>query len=274
MTYLMLVIWTLFTRPMWVWRKLLFSDYNPLSAPRFRARRLGLYQQYEVSLAELLQRAGPASNEQVDRILNESKQVRVVEDPGESIVPAAWDGTRELAQLCYALVRLKKPATVVETGVGRGVTSCYILRAMEENGVGHLYSIDLPMYARRARESLGILVPDSLKSRWTLIFGPGDLETKRLLRRLGTIDVFIHDSKHTYLSQRAEYRTALQGLSDGGVLVSDDVGNDALLEVSELLGGELMVTKQPKPGYIGINVKRLLSEPAQGSLRSGESPPR
>ena len=87
MTYLLLVILTLFTRPMWVWQKLWFSDYNPLSAPRLRTRRLGMYQQYEVSLAELLQRACRASDEQVDRILNESKQVRVVEDPGESIVP-------------------------------------------------------------------------------------------------------------------------------------------------------------------------------------------
>lgn len=44
----------------------------------------------------------------------------------------------------YALVRETKPIVVVETGVASRVISYAILQAMEDNGKGFLYSIDLP----------------------------------------------------------------------------------------------------------------------------------
>jgi predicted O-methyltransferase YrrM len=40
-------------------------------------------------------------------------------------------------------MRKIKPKIVVETGVSFGITSSFILQAMEENGFGTLYSIDL-----------------------------------------------------------------------------------------------------------------------------------
>jgi len=48
--------------------------------------------------------------------------------------------------LLYALVRVFQPEVVVETGVGPGGSSAFILNALERNGFGHLYSIDLPSY--------------------------------------------------------------------------------------------------------------------------------
>jgi len=43
-----------------------------------------------------------------------------------------------------------------------------------------------------------------------------------LLARLGTIDVFIHDSLHNYDHMLWEYRTAFPFLRPGGLLFSDD----------------------------------------------------
>lgn len=42
----------------------------------------------------------------------------------------------------YLLMRLLKPASVMETGVAAGVSSCFILQAMQDNNKGHLYSIE------------------------------------------------------------------------------------------------------------------------------------
>lgn len=44
----------------------------------------------------------------------------------------------------YTIIRIRKPDIVVETGVAQGVSSTFILQALEDNGRGQLYSIDLP----------------------------------------------------------------------------------------------------------------------------------
>jgi len=46
--------------------------------------------------------------------------------------------------LLYYLIRVIKPAIVVETGVASGISSLFILQALNDNDYGHLYSIDLP----------------------------------------------------------------------------------------------------------------------------------
>ena len=209
------------------------------------------YEQYRVPLTEVLQRACTASHEQVNNILNELN-FQLNTKPENSIIPAYFDASKELAHLCYSIVRLIKPSIVVETGVGRGVSSYCILQALERNGHGHLYSIDLPMLKSGVDQDVGKLVPISLRLRWTLIFGPGIYEMKKLRKQLKNIDIFIHDSNHTYLNQLAEYQIAHTWLRRGGILISDNVGNDALLETNEKFGGQLMVIKQNKSDYLGI----------------------
>jgi hypothetical protein len=44
----------------------------------------------------------------------------------------------------YVCIRALKPQIMVETGVSSGSSTHYILKAMELNGQGKLYSIDLP----------------------------------------------------------------------------------------------------------------------------------
>ena len=89
---------------------------------------------------------------------------------------------------------------------------------MHENGKGHLYSVDLPPKLAATREidygsthsyqladgqshdefSVGYFVPDSVKTRWTLILGHAHKELPPLLDKLGKIDMFFHDSLHTF----------------------------------------------------------------------------
>ena len=85
----------------------------------------------------------------------------------------------------YALIRVFKPQIVVETGVGAGMSSLFILRELDRNNDGKLISIDLPGYDKdfypkigkhydtHVPEGLetGWLVCDSLRHRWSLVEG-------------------------------------------------------------------------------------------------------
>jgi predicted O-methyltransferase YrrM len=64
-------------------------------------------------------------------------------------------------EIFYILMRKIKPKIVVETGVSFGVTSSFILQAMENNGYGTLYSIDLP-FQFATKEEVGNTVPKIL----------------------------------------------------------------------------------------------------------------
>jgi predicted O-methyltransferase YrrM len=121
----------------------------------------------------------------------------------------------------YLLVRSLLPEVVVETGVCYGESSAYILQALNENRRGVLYSIDLGNSADEPPSDF--FVPKHLKERWHLIIGDCKQELPTLLASLEQIDLFHHDSLHTYEHMMWEYDTALPHLSHGGVLSSHDV---------------------------------------------------
>lgn len=149
----------------------------------------------------------------------------------------------------YALVRVMQPDQVVETGVCDGFSTRFLLLAMERNGRGMLHSIDLPNQdvelapeGSRQRDVMatgretGWLVPASLRSRWQLHLGDAKVLLPALLPKLGPIDVFIHDSLHTYEHMMFEYRAAWPHLRAGGILLSDDTDwNTAFPEFTALV---------------------------------------
>jgi predicted O-methyltransferase YrrM len=121
----------------------------------------------------------------------------------------------------YSLVRAMRPSVVVETGVCYGASSAYILEALEDNGHGVLYSIDLGNTEDEPPNDF--FVRPSLRDRWRLIIGDSREELPRLLEQLGHIDLFHHDSLHTYEHMTWEYETAFPYLTPNGVLSSHDV---------------------------------------------------
>lgn len=136
-----------------------------------------------------------------------------------------------LARICYALCRALKPKTVIETGVAYGITTAYLLKAMECNCHGHLWSIDLPPLAPGAEESVGRAIPEYLRSRWTLYRGKSVRILPDLARKVSPVDMFIHDSLHTYRNELFEFETVWPHLVSGGILVADDIeGHRAWLD--------------------------------------------
>lgn len=138
----------------------------------------------------------------------------------------------------YTMVRVLRPAVVVETGGTPGKSTAFILRAMECNQFGHLFTIDLPpptvdsnslvqrdLYheLRPAAAGSNWVVPDSPRHRHTLLLGRSMDILPSLLGDLKQVDVFFHDSDHSYENMTREFETAWPKVKPSGLLVSDDV---------------------------------------------------
>jgi len=172
---------------------------------------------------------------------------------------AFHNGDCLLARCCYVAARALRPNSVIETGVCYGVTSAHLLQALALNGIGHLHSVDLPPLARNADDFVGRLIPEELRSRWTLYRGTARRRLRPLLEKLGRIDLFVHDSLHTYRNMRMEFEMVWPFLRPGGVLISDDVGgNTAWQELACLpaVACSFVVREQNKDSSFGVAVKR------------------
>ena len=134
-----------------------------------------------------------------------------------------WAADSLLARCCYLVCRLLRPDLVVETGVAYGVSSAFILKALEENGRGALHSVDLPPLRRRSTKFWGLAVDEALMTRWTIHRGPSGRVLPGLLAEVGAVDVFVHDSLHTTRNMRREFETVWPRLREGGVILADDV---------------------------------------------------
>lgn len=133
------------------------------------------------------------------------------------------DGDAAFVRAAWCLTRHLKPAKVVETGVAHGVTSRFLLEAIRRNGVGHLWSIDLPPVDRFWRQQVGAAVNDSCRERWTYIAGSSRRRLPALLASLGTIDLFIHDSLHSERNVCYELQQVWPVINPNGAFVIDDV---------------------------------------------------
>jgi hypothetical protein len=133
------------------------------------------------------------------------------------------DGEPGLARAAWCLVHHLRPVNVVETGVARGMTSRIILEALERNGAGRLWSIDLPPLRPEMQAQIGAAVGSGLRHRWTYIKGSSRRRLPALLRKTGEIDLFIHDSAHSEYNVRFELDRAWAALKPGGAVMADDI---------------------------------------------------
>jgi len=133
------------------------------------------------------------------------------------------DGDAALVRSIWCLTRHLQPGNVVETGVAHGVTSRFILEALDRNGSGHLWSIDHPPLAPEWHEQIGMAVDGRFPDRWSYISGSSRRRLPELLAQLHEIDLFVHDSLHSEHNVRFEVDRAWAALRPGGAVVIDDI---------------------------------------------------
>lgn len=247
------ILGELVLRPRWAWHRWRGEREHVFHARNAgRRARMAEYEAHALPLDEAVARITGATVAAVRRAVEAAPRPT---GGAHRAIPPWHDGTVELAAAVYALVRLRHPRAVVETGVARGVTSAAILQGLHENGAGRLHSLDLPGLGAGYREQVGTAVPPALREGWGLHFGPSAVKLGRILRAAAPVDLFIHDSAHTYRNMRWEFEQAARNLAPGGLIVSDDVCNDALLDFVDEHGWELVTVRQSKPApwtYIGL----------------------
>lgn len=126
----------------------------------------------------------------------------------------------------YVLCRLSKPTSLIETGISSGLSSAFMLAALGRNGSGRLYSCDLPSPYLPPHRQTGWMVPEYLRSRWEPILKSSAEAIPSILARVSGIGFFLHDSDHTYANMTKEFDLAYSGLASGGILASDDIGEN------------------------------------------------
>jgi predicted O-methyltransferase YrrM len=184
------------------------------------------------SLAEILS----TSEEEIDLYYRE-----LASDPLLSELASAFGsrarttyGELDTAPVLYPIVRAVKPDTVVETGTAAGLSSSMILQALNRNMNGHLYSIDMPLetvawtdgtHVRKVRMSenraSGWAIPQRIRSRWTMIEGRSADILPDLVKKFN-VDLFLHDSDHSYENMSWELETVRAHLSPRGLMLADD----------------------------------------------------
>jgi predicted O-methyltransferase YrrM len=182
-----------------------------------------------------------------------------IEPIAEAAVEIDHDADPALLKMVWCLVRHLQPRVVVETGVSRGITSRVILEALARNGEGHLWSIDLPPLDEPWRSLVGSAVSGPLRARWTYVRGSSRRRLPAVSRRVGPIDLFIHDSLHTPENLRFELGTVWPHLRPGAGVVIDDAVECAAVDVLTRFGHVplLAVREERKQTFAGFATKDL-----------------
>ena len=151
------------------------------------------------------------------------------------------------ALFLYWVVRRLKPKVIVQTGVCNGLSSAFMMLALAKNGPdGTLHVVDMPPVfdskddAWKIKDKVygvvipegktsGWIVPDAYQHRFEVLSGDAKLLLPGLLKKLGKVDMFYHDSDHTYDHMMFEFKEAKNYLTKDGVIVSDDISWNASL---------------------------------------------
>jgi len=148
-----------------------------------------------------------------------------------------WDdhyqlGFYRIFLYCIAKSICNRDGIAIETGVLHGMSTAYILNAVQQQG-SSLVSIDLPSFEDEIANQDGYdswLPPgktagwmvDPDHEAWNLILG----DTKDLLPKSlseNNVQLFIHDSDHSYEHMWFEMEQAFLGVVPGGVIVVDNI---------------------------------------------------
>lgn len=127
----------------------------------------------------------------------------------------------------YALVRIVKPAVVIETGVDKGLGACLITSALLKNAAeghaGRYYGTDINPKA-------GYLLSGIYREYGEILYGDSIDSLQKFAR---PIDLFINDSDHSATYEAEEYETIKDKLAPGAIVLGDNShGNDKLLNFS------------------------------------------
>jgi predicted O-methyltransferase YrrM len=170
--------------------------------------------------------------------------------------PTDYSINSDSRKFLYCLCRILKPKNVIETGVAYGISSSYILQALKDNEFGKLYSIDSIFRPWQTEEMIGSIIPKKLKNNWELIIGKSTEKLESISNEVNDLDIFIHDSSHTYENMMFEFNMIIKKIKKNGVIISDDIiDNDAFYDFTSANNVKKYVVKVEGNQGLGIIIK-------------------
>lgn len=170
--------------------------------------------------------------------------------------PVDYSINSDSRKFLYSIIRILKPTNIIETGVAYGTSSAYILKGLQDNGMGRLYSVDSVFRPWQSEEMIGSIIPENLKKNWNLVVGKSSEKLQEIFEELDKIDIFIHDSSHTYKNMMFEFNIAIKNIKKNGMIISDDVlGNDAFYDFTYTNNLKNYVVKVEEGVGLGIIIK-------------------
>jgi len=171
-------------------------------------------------------------------------------------LPVQMGGGADL-ELLYFLSKNQEATTIVETGVASGWSSLTFLLSLRNQENGHLYSADIPYAKLKNEDFVGCVIPDELKSRWSLLRLPDRQALRKIKEKVSEIDVFHYDSDKSYRGRMWAYPYVWKMIKKGGIFISDDISdNIAFKNFAETLKiSPIIIYNKPENKFIGILVK-------------------
>jgi hypothetical protein len=143
----------------------------------------------------------------------------------------------------YCIVRCMRSRVVIETGVHDGLGSSVLLQALYRNRAegheGQLFGIDINPKA-------GWLIPDRLRDHMTLLIEDSAVAVPRIASEQA-VDLFIHDSDHSYAHELKEFQTVASGLAPAAIVLSDNSHVTTALKDFAAASGRSYAFWQEKP---------------------------
>jgi hypothetical protein len=162
----------------------------------------------------------------------------------------------------YAFVRMTQPTTLVESGVASGVSSTFLLLGAKVNGGGVLHSIDLPVSRREGRGNepwaipsglhSGWAVPGVLKERWDLRQGRSEDLLVPLLKEVGALDFYCHDSPVDTKHFAFEMKAIKAHLRPGSLVIADNTDRDVFDDTARSVGAKAVHRRHSSLGAFRV----------------------
>ncbi|MGC8562689.1 MAG: class I SAM-dependent methyltransferase [Thermoplasmata archaeon] len=131
-----------------------------------------------------------------------------------------WQISKDEVRSIYSIIRYREPDTVIETGMGPGVSTTSILSAM--NNKGRLVSIDPGLPYGKGDKEVGFIIPSRFRSRLEYIKGTSSEKLAMVLDSMKKLDVFFHDSDHAYKNVMFELKTVWPKIKNDPLILIDN----------------------------------------------------
>lgn len=180
-----------------------------MSEPDLELRRIGEYGHFVAPLSQLAADVQAFTGRDLTPYLAETRAI-MRDDQG--VHP-------EEAAVLYMLTRACKPRIVLETGTFKGYSSSEIARALKANASGHLLTVDIAA-------DTGEAVPAELTPHITFHRSTPSRRFAAEWPVDSRIDLFFHDSLHTFLNTFGELTWFARHYAAGAVIVCHDAKMD------------------------------------------------